>query len=345
MGRLYYSSDQFRKSALRVPVCPVSLLSQVLKKKLDKFFSRKYVRLVILGGAWFTILSGIILIDGDAPMKERKGGEARTSALKFLGRTYRALVENALVGVYQTTLAGDILYVNDTFLRMLGFASEEEMASTGSRGTYRNPDDREVLLQLLKQTGSLNTVSEVSIDGRVYETRKFPVSLGDSKKGIGGFVRDVTERKRTEEDLRVKSLNLAEVNAALRVLLKQREQDRNELEDKILYNVKKLVLPYLERLKERRLDDEQRTYLNILETNLNNIVSPFIKKMTHMHSHFTLTEISVANFIKDGKTIKEIARVFGVSENAVNRHRQSIRNKLNLNKQKVNLRTFLMSLD
>jgi DNA-binding CsgD family transcriptional regulator len=185
----------------------------------------------------------------------------------------------------------------------------------------------------------------VAIGERVYETRKFPVSLGDNKKGIGGFVRDVTERKRTEGELKAKSLNLEEVNAALRVLLKQREQDKNELEEKILYNVKKLVLPYIERLKERRIDEEQRTYLNILETNLNNIVSPFIKKMSHIYSHFTPTEISVANFIKDGKTIKEIARIFGVSENAVNRHRQNIRNKLSLKKQKINLKTFLMSLN
>ncbi len=189
------------------------------------------------------------------------------------------------------------------------------------------------------------SVSEVTIDDRVYETRKFPVSLGDGKKGVGGFVRDMTERKRTEEELKAKSVNLEEVNAALKVLLKQRDQDKKELEEKILYNVKKLVLPYLERLKQRRLDEEQRTYLDILETNLSNVVSPFVRKMTYMHSHFTPTEISVANFIKDGKTVKEIAQVFGVSENAVNRHRQSIRNKLKLNRQKVNLKTFLMSLD
>ena len=71
-----------------------------------------------------------------------------------------------------------------------------------------------------------------------------------------------------------------EVNAALRVLLKQRDQDKNEMEDKILSNVKKLVLPYVERLKEKRLDDEKKTYLDIIETNLKNIISPFIQKMS-----------------------------------------------------------------
>ncbi len=59
---------------------------------------------------------------------------------------------------------------------------------------------------------------------------------------------------------------------------------------------------------------------------------------------FTPTEIRVANLIREGKTIKEIAGILGVSENAINHHRQNIRNKLGLNKQKVNLRTHLLSL-
>ncbi len=46
------------------------------------------------------------------------------------------------------------------------------------------------------------------------------------------------------------------------------------MEDKILTNMKKLVLPYFEKIWEKRLDEDQRTYLNILEANLKNILSP-----------------------------------------------------------------------
>jgi PAS domain S-box-containing protein len=187
-------------------------------------------------------------------------------------------------------------------------------------------------------------ISEQVMGDRVLETLKFPVSLGDNKTGIGGFIRDITERKKAEEEVKAKSLSLEEVNAALRVLLKQREQDKTELEDKIVNNVKKLVVPYIEKMENRRLDDEQTTYLSILKTNLENIVSPFAQRMVYVYSNFTPTEILVANLIRDGKTIKEVAKVFGVSENAVNRHRQNIRNKLGLNKQKVNLKAYLMSL-
>jgi DNA-binding NarL/FixJ family response regulator len=108
--------------------------------------------------------------------------------------------------------------------------------------------------------------------------------------------------------------------------------------------MKKLILPYVDSLKQKHLDEDQRIYLDILETNLKNIVSPFAKKLTFIYENFTPLEIRVADFIRDGKTVKEIAKTFGVSESAVNLHRQHIRNKLGLNKQKTNLRTYLMSL-
>ncbi len=66
--------------------------------------------------------------------------------------------------------------------------------------------------------------------------------------------------------------------------------------------------------------------------------------MASAYAEFTRSEILVANLIRDGKTIKEIAGISGVSENAVNRHLQNIRNKLGLNAKKVSLKVYLMSL-
>jgi PAS domain S-box-containing protein len=154
----------------------------------------------------------------------------------------------------------------------------------------------------------------------------------------------ISIRQEAERDLNMKSRSLEEVNTALKVLLEQREQDKNELEDQILFNVRKLILPYIDSLKQRQLDDDQRTYLDVLETNLKNIISPFAKKLTSVRENFTPQEIKVADLIRDGKTVKEIALAFGVSESAINVHRQHIRNKLGLNSQKINLRTYLLSL-
>ncbi len=42
-------------------------------------------------------------------------------------------------------------------------------------------------------------ISEEVVGGRCYETRKFPVEFEDGGKGVGAYIRDITERKQTEE--------------------------------------------------------------------------------------------------------------------------------------------------
>ena len=66
--------------------------------------------------------------------------------------------------------------------------------------------------------------------------------LLDGKEYLIGFFRDITERKRAEEflkkreqELEIKTSNLDKVNTALRVLLKSRDEDREEFEDKVLF--------------------------------------------------------------------------------------------------------------
>ena len=155
----------------------------------------------------------------------------------------------------------------------------------------------------------------------------------------------IDERKRAEAALRAQSNHLEEVNTALRVLLKQREMDKKEVQENVLSNVKELVLPYLSRLKKGRLDPQQATLLEILHTNLENIISPFISKVSSRYFNFTPAEIRVANLIKEGKTNKEIAELLFISKNTVLFHRQRIRTKLGLKNKRINLRTHLLSFE
>jgi PAS domain S-box-containing protein len=173
--------------------------------------------------------------------------------------------------------------------------------------------------------------------------------LYDSKRNVVGAIesiRDITERKQAEEmlekrevELEAKTNELEDLNAALRVLLKQREEDRNELEQKVLSNVKLLILPYIEKLKSR-IDLKGSSYVNVLESNLREIVSPFAQKLSVKYLNLTNREVQIANLIKEGKTTKEIADLLNVSESAVNVYRYHIRRKLSLTK-KHNLRSYL----
>ena len=128
-----------------------------------------------------------------------------------------------------------------------------------------------------------------------------------------------------EKELRLESLNLAEANTALKVLLKRREQDREELEEKVLTNVKELIFPYIEKLESSRLDGEQNTYVGIIKSNLENIISPFLSRVSSKYLNFTPMEIQVANLVKEGKSTKEMADILNVSDRAIEFHRNNIR--------------------
>ena len=163
--------------------------------------------------------------------------------------------------------------------------------------------------------------------------------------------RDITGRKQVEEALRkreaeleIRASELEELNSALRVLLKRREEDQKDLEEKVLSNVKELVLPYVERLKKSALDAKQDTYLNILESNLTDIVSPFVRQLSSSYLALTPTEIHVANLVKEARDTKTIAELLNMSPRTVESHRQNIRNKLGLKNKKANLRSHLLSI-
>ena len=155
--------------------------------------------------------------------------------------------------------------------------------------------------------------------------------------------RDVARRKEVERTLEINSTSLQEVNIALKVLLKQRENDRKELEEKVYSNVKELTFRYIHMLKETNLDMNQVMLIDILESNLNNIISPFSKRLSSFN--FTPKEMEVIPLIKEGKTTKQIAQLLNVCMDAVSRHRYHIRKKLDLNKEKTNLRSYLLTLE
>ena len=162
---------------------------------------------------------------------------------------------------------------------------------------------------------------------------------------------EVKERKHAEAAMKKKTSELKqhtdklnELNTALRVLLKQREDDKNDLEEKVTSNVKELLLPYIEGMKNRKIDPKSKVSLSILETNLQNIISPFTQRLSSKYLGLTPREVQVADLIRQGKSTKEIARFIGVSASAISIYRYHIREKLGLIEQKINLKTYLQNL-
>ncbi len=148
-----------------------------------------------------------------------------------------------------------------------------------------------------------------------------------------------------ERELEAKSKSLEEINTALKVLLEKGKENIIEVEQNVLFSVKNLARPFLEKLKNSRLDDTQKTNLSILESNLNEIISPFSRAMSSKFLDLTPTEIQVANLVRDGKTTKDIANLMNLSTRTVEFHRDNIRKKIGIKNMKINLRSYLLSLE
>ena len=216
---------------------------------------------------------------------------------------------------------------------------------------YKNRDGR--------QAGNIVILRDISAQKQAeQELKKYHDHLEDRVKERTGELakinvqlqQEVEERKRVERALRkrevqlkAQSHHLEEVNTALKVLLKQREEDKKELGEVVLSNVKELIFPYVERLKRGRLNTIQQTLVDIMESNLDNIISPFISRLSSKYFNLTSTEIKIANLVKEGKTNKEIAELLYLSKNTILFHRHNIRSKLNLKHKKINLRSHLLS--
>ncbi len=147
-----------------------------------------------------------------------------------------------------------------------------------------------------------------------------------------------------EQDLEAQRKNLAEANTALKVLLKQREEDRADLENKILKNIKDLILPYVAKLKDKKLKAGETTLIDIIDSNLKDIVSPLLHRLANAKIILTPQEIQVAALVKEGKSSKEIADVLNVSTTTISFHRKNLRKKLGLDNKRKNLRAHLMSM-
>ena len=288
------------------------------------------------------------LIDGilgfNVDITERKQAEEEKERILTLS--------NDLICIMGTD--GYFKYVNPAWERILGYSREELLSK--SVFDFVHHDDRQqnykdffALVASGKQTvGYENHLLHKDGSIRLLSWTGTPLP---EKKLIYCIGHDITERKKAEEalqerekELQIEARNLEEANVALKVLLKRRDEDKAELEDNVLLNIKGLVNPYLEKLKMSGLDKSQKAYLTILESSLNQVTSSFLHRLSFNYSNFTPTEIQVANLLKQGKTNKEIGELLNSSSRTIAFHRDNIRKKLGLKNKKTNLKSYLLSL-
>jgi len=161
-------------------------------------------------------------------------------------KKYRRIFEGSHDMIYTSNLNGKILDVNNAGVEMLGFRNKEEMLRgiASARRLYRNVQDRDKFLNLINKEGAVKDFEvefkrkddapiHVLISSRRYENP----ATGDIE--YEGIIKDITRRKRTEEDLKQRNLELSILNSVAVAL--NHSSDLNHILRVTLRNVLKVL--------------------------------------------------------------------------------------------------------
>jgi len=141
--------------------------------------------------------------------RRRAEAEQRESAdaLRRAEERYRGLFENAVAGIFQTTLEGRYVTANPTLARIYGYESPEELMASVTdlnRQFYVRPGRRDEFIRLVEERGAARefesqvyrkdgSVIWISEDGRALR------DAGGRLVGSEGTTVDITARKLAEE--------------------------------------------------------------------------------------------------------------------------------------------------
>lgn len=293
---------------------------------------------------------------------------------------FRDIFENINEYLYLHDLTGRYIDVNPHFCKNMGY-SKSELKTKNVKDLIPEkykPEFDEYLKRIKASGAEKGLLNVVTKDGhtRVVHYTNSLVQGENGPVAVRGVARDITEEfkarnalKKSEEELRMardtleklvkartrdlrkanqaleeKKRSIEEANIALCVLLNKKEEAQKQAEEKMLVSIKDLILPLVTKMKLGRLTYSQKAYLDVIESNLNNILAPFAVDINSKYYKLTPTEIQIANLVREGKTTKEIANLLSLAMSTVHTHRDHVRVKLGIKNHKVNLRTHLFAL-
>ncbi len=169
---------------------------------------------------------GYSLISTSANYLEDQGGRAGTvhvicdiTERRIGEQRYRLLFESVQEGVFVSTPEGRLVDCNRAFASMLGYAGREEMLDIDiGRELFLSREQRAAYSEDMARLGSMRNY-EVMLrrkDGRIVTMMENSFATRDAQGNIEryqGFLVDITEKKRAEEEMRRRNRELAALNA------------------------------------------------------------------------------------------------------------------------------------
>jgi PAS domain S-box-containing protein len=179
-------------AAARRIVAPIEALSESTRKIAAGEYGAP---LAAPGGRGFREVEGLAASFGAMTAAVR----AREEALARSERTYRTIVSTPAVGVVRTTFAGEILFANEAFARLVGVEAAERLAGHDIVVFYADPLDRARMLEQVVATGRAANV-EVRLRSAAGAESHALVNVARDGEVLTLVAVDVSDLKRAAAD-------------------------------------------------------------------------------------------------------------------------------------------------
>jgi PAS domain S-box-containing protein len=264
---------------------------------------------------------------------------------------FKEIVERAPDGITIHS-HGILLYANSTFARMVGCDSADEVI--GRFLIDFAPPDRQDHLQEKHEKAIADNKEIPLILTPVYNKKTETVTFFQvesirisfqSKEGILFIHHNVRDLMKIIDFLEEEKKELKEAHSKLQKLISEKRGEYiKQIETQVFQYINQVTSIYIENLKESKLNETQKEYLRRLEINLSQAGKLFSGNCPSKLLTLTNMELNIANLIMQGKSTKEMIDFFNISERTIETHRRKIRVKLGIVNRKINLRSYLLSL-
>ncbi len=290
----------------------------------------------------------VLTIFNDVTERKKTEDNLRESEEKFS----KAFYSNSAQMTINAVDEGVFLDVNDAFLETQGYERHEIIGRRLSDlSILADKKNKAKVDSLIAENGSVSNI-DLATTTKSGEVRHGlfsaqPIEL-QGKPCVLTIMSDVTERTLAEQRLEeahdaltAERTMLEHKNVALKEVIGQVEERRQNSGQRLRENVESLVLPVVKTISSV-LGDKDRYLIDLLETSLGSLLDP-VANWQRQHSDLSPREREICGMIKQGFRSKDIAKVFNTSEGTVEQQRKGIRRKLGLRGSGGNLTSYLRS--
>ncbi len=293
---------------------------------------------------------GIQVISHDITDRKRAEAEARASYERI-----EHLVSSSSTVIYSCKVGGNwaCTFITKNVEKAWGYKASEFL-DPDFWVKHLHPDDRDRVLsglsELLENGSYEHEYRFLLADGTYHwisdEDRLVYDDHGEPLECVGSCT-DITERKRSEDQLKKKTEELKkeqetlrEKNIALRQVLEHIESKRQEFQQQVYQDVGTALAPLVRELKKKAGPGRAKEF-EALEATLNSILAKDIDEFKIRYGRLTARESEISGMIKNGLTSKEISSDLSLSLLTVLKHREQIRKKLEITNKRISLVTYL----